>query len=68
MSIFQYNDKRRGIVADSSWGISVGINRGPPSKDDAAGSRPVHQLENLPLVQSSLAAFGERYRPVEKRR
>lgn len=36
----------------------------------AAGSlsRHVDQLNNLPLLQDSLAAFADTYRPVEKRR
>ena len=33
-----------------------------------ACSRPVDMLDSLTLLQSSLAAFADRYRPVEKRR
>jgi hypothetical protein len=34
----------------------------------AGGSRPVDMLDSLTLLQSSMAAFGDTYRPVEKRR
>ncbi|MGM9474717.1 hypothetical protein ACS5PJ_22320 [Pseudarthrobacter sp. YS3] len=33
-----------------------------------ASSRPVDMLDNMPLLQDALAAFADRYRPVEKRR
>ena len=33
-----------------------------------ACSRPVDMLDSMMLLQSSLAAFADRYRPVEKRR
>ncbi|MET1088319.1 MAG: hypothetical protein ABWY04_14570 [Arthrobacter sp.] len=36
-----------------------------PAESD---SRPVDMLHSMPLLQSSLVAFGDRYRPVEKRR
>jgi hypothetical protein len=32
------------------------------------GSRPVDILHSMPLLQSSMVTFGDRYRPVEKRR
>ncbi|WP_461189099.1 hypothetical protein [Arthrobacter sp. Z4-13] len=34
----------------------------------AGGSRPVDMPDSLTLLQNSMAAFGDRYRPVEKRR
>jgi hypothetical protein len=34
----------------------------------AAGSRPVDILHSMTLLQNSLVAFADRYRPVEKRR
>jgi hypothetical protein len=34
----------------------------------ADGSRPVDMLDKVPELQSSLVAFGDKYRPVEKRR
>lgn len=34
----------------------------------AVGSRPVDMLDSMALLQNSLAAFGDRYRPAEKLR
>lgn len=33
-----------------------------------ASSRPVDMLDNMPLLQNTLTAFADQYRPVEKRR
>lgn len=40
----------------------------PGAAGAGAGARPVDRLDNLPQLQDALAAFAERYRPVEKRR
>jgi hypothetical protein len=39
----------------------------PGAAGSGSRSRPVDQLDNLPLLQEALAAFADTYRPVETR-